>query len=222
MVMTLGYSPAGVLHVHGAVTVLGAIAAAPDDMERITAALEAAGGQWASARGDHHQIVLRPMYDADGWARYLNGNRIEAEPALRRGRAWSMTNAARREAQAQYDGIRRSINAARCDKEESMAVWPGLTRETMEEIGERYAAACIMAMERARERHPDDSTAFTRMLVELRRGIHLAVSHELLALGCPSAECDRTLQSIIGHDVKHHMNEARKLAESESGSCAVN
>jgi hypothetical protein len=149
LVMTLGYSQAGVLHLHGAVAVMGAVTAPADDLERITAALEAAGGEWAADRGDQHQLVMESFVAAasrlsekhgrhvsvdeavDGWGKYLNDNRLQAEPVTGRGRVWSMTKPALHEAQAQYDDLRQRINAADRGQEDNMHV-SALTRERME------------------------------------------------------------------------------------------
>lgn len=97
--------------------------------------------------------------------------------------------------------------------------WPGLTREKLEEIGNRYEAACLIAMERAKKNHPVDASAMAKQMVELRRGIRIAVMDELQALGCPAEQAEKELQTVIDHQTKFRMAEGRKQdAKGRSGA----
>jgi hypothetical protein len=110
-VMSFGYGGGEVLHVHGVVVLCPSKGSPADEQARITREMEVAGGPWAASHGSEHQVELKPHYNPDYWGgTYLNRNRLEAEGVIARGRSWSMTNPARREAQRQYDQVRRQIN----------------------------------------------------------------------------------------------------------------
>ena len=111
MVMSFGYGGGEVLHVHGVVVLCPSKGSPADEQARITREMEVAGGPWAASHGSEHQVELKPHCNPDYWGgTYLNRNRLEAEGVIARGRSWSMTNPARREAQRQYDQVRRQIN----------------------------------------------------------------------------------------------------------------
>ena len=109
MVLTLGQGDGGQLHVHAAIVCRGADGTDhTDEFGRIHAALQTAGGDCGPAAD--YQVKSRQIYYADGLAKYFNDNRLEAEPAIRRGRSWSMTNTCRKEAKRLYGEIREHVN----------------------------------------------------------------------------------------------------------------
>jgi hypothetical protein len=200
----MGYSDGGILHLHGALVVRGVVAVLPNDFERIHAALEAAGGTWASNRGDHHQLVIRTMYDPDGWAVYLNRNRAEAA-TVTDGPLWSMTNAARREAKALYDDLRKRINAAWRGKEDSMTTtpWAGLSDDEKQRLATDYDSMTERLAMAAYQEHPDDETAAARRMVELKVGLARAMVDAVKRLGCPDDLATETVADVIAHVVEN-------------------
>ena len=53
----------------------------------------------------------------------------------------------------------------------SVGKWPGLTREAIEEIGNRFEAACVVAMKRAAEAEPNNKEAAAAKFNKMRTGI---------------------------------------------------
>jgi len=96
-----------------------------------------------------------------------------------------------------------------------MDSWIGLTREQVAEFGNAYEAACLVAADRAVQNHPDDRGAAALQLIEMRKGIRLALCNELRSIGCPESEIAETLALIINRQVKHRMATAR--AEDATG-----
>jgi hypothetical protein len=64
LIAAFWHSKEGRLHLHGAIVF------SRDEEPKVRAAMKTAGGRWAAKRGSDHQIKLKGIWDADGWARY--------------------------------------------------------------------------------------------------------------------------------------------------------
>lgn len=95
-----GVTKAGRLHIHGAMHTNKA------DAPTHRAALVAIGGDWLESKHPEYQLDWQPMYDADGWVRYV----LKQGPGARRliitGKSLTIPKELRREAHRRYDAIR--------------------------------------------------------------------------------------------------------------------
>jgi hypothetical protein len=74
--------------------------------------------------------------------------------------------------------------------------WAGVPPAKTAEIADRYEAACLIAMQRARQLETDDAK-FAVRFCEMRDGIRAGVAQELRDLGCPEKNVAAEVASIV-------------------------
>jgi hypothetical protein len=79
--------------------------------------------------------------------------------------------------------------------------WAGIAPVKMAEIAERYEAACLIAMQRARQLETDDAK-FAARFREMRDGIWAGVAQELRDLGCPEKDVAGEVANVVNFAVR--------------------
>lgn len=79
--------------------------------------------------------------------------------------------------------------------------WPGVPQAKTAEIAERYEAACLVAMKRARQLETDDAK-FAARFREMRDGIWAGVAQELRDLGCPEKDVAGEVANVVNFAVR--------------------
>lgn len=79
--------------------------------------------------------------------------------------------------------------------------WAGTTQAKTAEISERYEAACLIAMQRARQLESDDAK-FAARFREMRAGIWAGVAQELRDLGCPEKDVTGEVANVVNFAVR--------------------
>lgn len=97
---------------HGRVHVHGVVEASSDEVDAVLDALRAAGGKWAATRGEKHQAHAKPIYDGDGWARYVTKQLATTRKVTGARRLVAMTRGGTQAATALYEALRKEMNAA--------------------------------------------------------------------------------------------------------------
>ncbi|MCT8999630.1 hypothetical protein [Chelativorans intermedius] len=79
--------------------------------------------------------------------------------------------------------------------------WAGIQPAKMAEIANRYEAACLVAMQRARQLESDDAK-FAAHFTKLREGIWAGVAQELRDVGCPEHRVAREVANVVNFAVR--------------------
>ncbi|WP_186397674.1 hypothetical protein [Stappia sp. TSB10GB4] len=79
--------------------------------------------------------------------------------------------------------------------------WQGITPGKMAEMADRYEAACLIAMQRARQIETDDAK-FAARFREMRDGIWASVAQELRDLGCPEKDVAGKVADVVNFAVR--------------------
>ncbi|KFB08846.1 hypothetical protein [Nitratireductor basaltis] len=79
--------------------------------------------------------------------------------------------------------------------------WTGVAPTDMVEIANRYEAACLTAMQRARQLETDDAK-FAAHFIKLREGIWAGVAQELRDLGCPEQKLASEVANVVNFAVR--------------------
>ena len=103
-VLVLDVSPAGRLHLHGAVD------ARPAERKALEAVLKVAAGKWDAPRGSDRQIHTQPMRQADGWARYDCRNRVAVQSLIGDQSIMTVSRGCNQRAKALYEAARVATN----------------------------------------------------------------------------------------------------------------
>ena len=79
----------------------------------------------------------------------------------------------------------------------TMGVWPGLTREDVEQLAADYSLTVEKVREIARERYPDDEHEAAQLAQRATVNVRNAILAELKERGCPPEEVEDWLTAIL-------------------------
>lgn len=102
----------GRLHAHGIVE------ASVEEASAVEGALVAAGGRWEDPRGNVHQVVVKPMTNADGWIRYILGDLVHTRRVTGHDRLISTSKSLKDPGKKVLEELREKYSKKRSTKED--------------------------------------------------------------------------------------------------------
>jgi hypothetical protein len=94
-----------------------------------------------------------------------------------------------------------------------MRVWPGLTREDVEQLATHYSQTVEKVHEIAHERYPDDQHEAAQLFRRAIENVRAALILNLQERGCPPEQLDEWLAAI--------MNAAERTTDQTDNGSAV-